>query len=103
MSKKPKNTPQAPMHATDKALVDLATLILNHATDGLAVQDAATALRVSRIAVYKWLHGHPISPPYAFIIVSKMRHRIPSMRHKKRREQALRLLDLIESEFTVQV
>lgn len=87
----------------DKDMGTLAILLLNAAAGSLPTADIAAKLRVSSIAVYKWLNGSPISAPYAFVVVVKMRHRLKQITNKRQREQATRLLANVTADLTVEV
>lgn len=88
----------------DKDMAALAVLVLAAAVDAnMPIAEIAEKLRVSAIAVYKWLNGSPMSAPSAFVIVVKMQHRVTSIRHKKQRDQATRLLKAVKSDLSAEV
>jgi hypothetical protein len=44
-----------------------------------------------------------MSAPSAFVVVVKMQHRVTSIRHKKQRDQATRLLKAVKSDLSAEV
>lgn len=91
---KSKSKPKAsPADAADERLATLARLLLGAAAANTHINEIASALRVSGIAIYKWLSGSPISGAYAFLLVHKLRHRIETISNKRQLEQARKLLE----------
>jgi hypothetical protein len=87
----------------DRDMGALALLLLKAAAASTPTADLAAKLRVSNIAVYKWLNGSPMSAPYAFVVVSKMKHRAKDITNKKQREQASRLLTSVSADLAAEV
>ena len=87
----------------DKDMGTLALLLLSAAAGSMSTADIGAKLRVSNIAVYKWLNGAPISAPYAFVVVTKLKHRLKQITNKRQREQAQRLLTAVTPDLTAEV
>lgn len=79
-------------NALDQDMSKLATLLVTHLSESLNTADLATQFNVRPISVYKWLTGHAISAPYAFVIVTKAGDHAKKIKHKRTRDQAERLL-----------